>query len=423
VADKKLKFWFNISFAYLVIIAIIGVYLRLMFIPDLSWLPNLSLAPKVLFGNDFKFSFLLHSHSHVAMLGWVTTAIFLVIINNYFPDYFGTKNFRYLFILLQVSIIGMLFSFSIQGYKAFSIAFSSLHIFLSYWFIYIFFRISHSQNLPSDYSLKFTKVGLLSLFISSFGPWGLAVFIASGGSQSAPFYSMAIYFFLHFLYNGFFTFTLIGMFLRLLELNNIHFDINFIRKSYILLSVTILPAYLLSLIGYNLNVYLIIVSVVIALVQLFGIKYFFVQFLIVKKTLFPLFPGTGKIFLLIALVSLFMKFLFQFFSVIPGISEFAFKSREIILSYLHLVYIGFITCSLFVYFSLKNVLNLKSLSSLTFLSGFILTELFLIAYAVNSYVGLSDFKFYYIILFIGSFLMLIGLLWMFALNLFKRKIL
>lgn len=81
------------------------------------------------------FKYFLHAHSHTAFLGWIFNAFYAVFIVAFVPAQKQTSfSYRLLFWLLQVAVLGMLFSFPVQGYAAVSITFSTLHIFLSYWF-------------------------------------------------------------------------------------------------------------------------------------------------------------------------------------------------------------------------------------------------------------------------------------------------
>ena len=169
----------RISFFYLLIVAVIGSYLRFVFIYD----------PEVL-----NYQYLLHSHSHTAILGWVYNALFLAILLSFLPDKINSKKYNSIFWLTKIAVIGMTISFALQGYAAISISFSTLHILMSYIFIYCFVKDNRkNKSMDGLISLKFIYGGLFFLFLSSFWPWGLAIIFANGLSYTYL-YKQAIYF-------------------------------------------------------------------------------------------------------------------------------------------------------------------------------------------------------------------------------------
>nr|HMT12294.1 hypothetical protein [Ignavibacteria bacterium] len=139
------------------LVAAIGTWLRYMFVSPVQF---------PIFEN------LLHAHSHFAILGWLYNALYIAIVYLFVKEPAKQKKYNILFWITQVSIAGMLVSFTLQGYAAYSIAFSTLHIFCSYVFIY--FVLKDISNIKNEtVSLKFIYGGLFFLFLSSLGPWGL----------------------------------------------------------------------------------------------------------------------------------------------------------------------------------------------------------------------------------------------------------
>ena len=63
--------WIKIALTYLVIIALIGTYMRLNFVIPLG---------------AFNYEFILHSHSHVAILGWVYSAFYVGLIYSFLGE-------------------------------------------------------------------------------------------------------------------------------------------------------------------------------------------------------------------------------------------------------------------------------------------------------------------------------------------------
>jgi hypothetical protein len=112
---------FKIPFLFLFIAAVMGLFLRYMMMAPV---PGVT------------FSYLLHAHSHVMFLGWIFNVLFLVFVTEFTDE----KNFKVIFWILQILVVGMLVSFPLQGYGLFSIVFSTLHIFAGVAFIFFFLK-------------------------------------------------------------------------------------------------------------------------------------------------------------------------------------------------------------------------------------------------------------------------------------------
>src|SRR3990167_834357 len=114
------KHWLLICFINFFIAALMGLLLRLMYVAPVEWV---------------NFQFLLHGHSHVAMLGWVYLMLYSLIIHFFLPKEAQQKTiYNRLFWVTQVSVMGMMVRFPVEGYAMLSITFSTLHIFCSYYF-------------------------------------------------------------------------------------------------------------------------------------------------------------------------------------------------------------------------------------------------------------------------------------------------
>ncbi len=393
--------WINTALTYLVIIALIGTYMRLNFVLPL---------------NAFNYEFILHSHSHVAILGWVYSSLFIALISSYLGyNSFKDKKYAIIFWLTQFSIIGMLFAFPVQGYAVVSISFSTLHILLSYVFI-IFFIKDNKRNLANKFihssSLPFIYASLLFLFISSFGPWSLG-FLASQKMIGSDIYRDAIYFYLHFQYNGWFTFAILGLITWLLEKAPIQFNKKIFRVSFWLLFISVFPAYLLSLSYDVLPNYLTNIAFAFGIIQLIGIVIYFIEILpnVIHLTIEKNYPI--RLLLYFSLASLLLKYIFQAASGLNKTNYIIFINRDIVIGYIHLVMLGFITCSLLFWFASQNFLNLKNVLEksgvILFLVALLVTELLLFS---QTLIGIIDFSYipYRLLLFVFSAIMLLGII-------------
>ena len=190
----------GIALGYFILAAILGVLLRSFHLIEIP----------------VNYKFILHTHSHIALLGWVymglTTLLYRLFLDK--RD-FGTKYGPYLLVYAAWHWWGCCLSFPFQGYGLFSIIFSTWFLFASYWFTWFF--IKHVPlNFKQTHSYKCVKVALWYMLLSSLGPWALGAIMNTLGAESI-WYRLSIYFYLHFQYNGWMIIGLLGIFLYLLE--------------------------------------------------------------------------------------------------------------------------------------------------------------------------------------------------------------
>src|SRR5699024_6225041 len=126
--------------------AILGLFMRYAYVKSLP-IP-------------YRYRFITHAHSHIAILGWIYLALFALFIASFLPKWY--KKYNNIFWFTQISIVGMLLSFPFQGYAAASITFSTLHVIVSYFFFFFFFKNTRLISTPSYIFLLFS---ILSLFI------------------------------------------------------------------------------------------------------------------------------------------------------------------------------------------------------------------------------------------------------------------
>src|SRR5690606_22880744 len=72
------------------------------------------------------YPYVLHAHSHVMFLGWVTNVLLVFVIDRFVPTS-KAKWYRKAFYWAQALLVGMSVSFPFQGYGVASIVLSTLH--------------------------------------------------------------------------------------------------------------------------------------------------------------------------------------------------------------------------------------------------------------------------------------------------------
>ncbi len=377
------KTWLNTSLLYLLITALLGSVLRLMGFVSLG----------------FNYSNLLHTHSHIAFLGWVYNILFALLIYSFLsPQKQSNKIYQSLFWLTQAANIGMLLSFPIQGYGLFSIAFSTLHILTSFGFTYQFLKdASLNPDNKQRLSFKFIKAGLFFMVISSLGPFSLGPILSANGGKSDLYYN-AIYFYLHFQYNGWFSFAILGLFFRMLENNTISFSVkkgNLLRG---LLFISVIPSYLLSVLWTKPHVSIYIIAGVSAFIQLTALIIFLSLIADKKFEIKSKFSGWVYFLMCFSLFCFCIKVILQFFTAFHYFADLAYQIRGFTIGYLHLVFIGFVSLFLFAFLvSHKELdLNRNNKTGMTLiLLGFILNELLIFMQAISTWIAKSMIGYYY----------------------------
>ena len=346
------------SLINLFIVAVIGVLLR---------------AFPFIYNFPLSFKNLLHGHSHFAFAGWVMPAL-LALILNCFPAIekaVAYKHWRNIAFLLLFSAYGMLISFPLQGYKAISIFFSTLSI-LSGWYLAVIV-CNAARSLKTSVAINFLSAGLFYLVFSSIGPFATGPLIAMGKAGTSLYFD-AIYFFLHFQYNGWFLFAVLAFFYQYLEQRGIMTNG---RKVFRLLNLACIPTYFLSILWHQPSILFNVLAGIGALVQCFALIY-----LLRDLRLFKFENGLATTLVQFSFASLALKILLQFFSAIPAVAVLAYNYRNFVIAYLHLVLLGCISLFL-IGWSMKSFSVAITKASRTgialFIIGFVCTELLLIA--------------------------------------------
>lgn len=366
--------------------AILGLFLRYAFVQP----------------TGFDYRFLTHAHSHVAMLGWVYLMLFTFIVHYFIPD--KKPIYNRLFWVTQFAVVGMLFTFPFQGYAAVSISFSTLHIFCSYYFAYLIFKRHKTDNKVTSCLLK---MALTFMLISTIGVWCLGPAVTTVGQASA-FYQIAIQFFLHFQFNGWFLLAVIAVFFHKLQIQDS-------KQFKLFFKFTILATILTFALPVNWfapHPVLLWINGIGIICQLIALFYFVI---IVKSPLTKLLKtqvSITKYMYGFALVCFVLKIVLQSVSLIPEVSSVAYQHRNFIIGFIHLTMLGVISGFLFA-FLLQNSL-IKHSKTLTFgmnafILGFVLTELILLIQGGFFYFEIGFLPNYYLALFVCSILLPLGI--------------
>lgn len=390
-----------LSLLFFVLAALPGLLLRLMFLTPLA----------------LNYKFILHGHSHIAMLGWVYFAMVLLLKKYLIPESSLRKAYQYNFILTTITVFGMMFSFPFTGYAAVSIASSSLFIIASYHFSYIFIKDLKASNHSLGVK-NFARAGIFFLVLSSFGPWGLAGIMTSGNSGSTL-YTNAIYYYLHFMYNGFMVFTLIALMVHFLK-DYFQKEAE-LKRAFVIIFISGIATLLLSFLWSIENQIFHAVGLLTALIQLYG---FYLLYSALKSPWSALKKHTaiGKTLIWTVLISLIIKLVLQILSSCPWIVGSAVLIREFIIGYLHLVFLGLIS-SILIFLLFKSCWKSALFNWATgiFVLGLVGSELALYTNGVLQLFIIHNAGLFAALVFAFSALILIAALMLFMLSMRKRN--
>lgn len=359
------------------------------------------------------YRFLTHAHSHVAMLGWVYLMLYTLIVHYFIPV--NKPIFIKLFWITEVAVVGMMLSFPFQGYAVVSILFSTIHIFCSYYFVYLIWKHQKIENVASRFLLKSS---LLFMLLSTVGVWCLGPAVSLLG-QASSFYQIAIQFFLHFQFNGWFLFAVIALFFHQIQLKNS----KQFRLFFKLLIVSTLLTLALPVNWFAPHILLFWINGVGVLIQFFT----FILFLkIIKPYMTSTLNERSKLTSYMYNFAIFcfvLKSSVQLVSLIPEVSQVTYQHRNFVIGFIHLTMLGVISGFLFSFILQSKFFIIDKWlhgGIYTFVLGFVLTEILLIVQGCLFYFEIGFIPNYYLLLFLFSVFLPLGIVFI-IFNILKYK--
>ena len=376
----NLKQHTNIALGYFFMAALLGVFLRMFFVTSIP----------------ANFRYIVHTHSHIALLGWVYLGLTTLIYKFYFSGAGKGKIYKRIFWFTQITLLGMLFSFPFQGYALFSITFSTFFLIASY-FLAWFFMKRVPEHFRKTNSFICIRASLWYLLISSIGPWAIGGVMATLGNTSI-WYNLSIYFYLHFQYNGWFVLALCGIFLFFLEKKNLQLQKGDFKRFFWLLNWGIILTLFLSGLWVKPHWIFYALGGLGAALQLLAV----IEFITIvkphwKRDLLPFSPFF-KAMLQFAFLLFVGKIVMQVVSAIPFFAELSFQLPDFIIGYLHWTFLGAVSISLFAFLKTAELLRFPKIVFWIYLPGFVLSEFLIFYKGTALWLGLPFFLDYFWIL-------------------------
>ncbi|WP_034690827.1 hypothetical protein [Kaistella palustris] len=314
------SFWLKFSVFNFFIVALLGVVMRYKILYSLPFLDQKHLQ---------------EAHSHFAFYGWITNAIYVLILIylRKVGAALNLKKYEYLIIINLVASFSMLGTFIYGGYFWASIVASTAALLCSFVFFFFFIRDSFKIQ---DASKIWFLAGLFFAFISSLGVFNLA-YMGMTGTMKQDMYLASEYYYLHFQYNGFFIFSCIGLLLFSLKETGAAITKRHNSIIFWLMFIGCLIGFGLSVLWLKMPAYIFAVIVIASVAQTVGAVMIYA---FVKKSWTNLvlkWSPMQRFVLIFAGFAFAVKIALQLGSNIPALNQFAFGFRNVVIAYLHLV--------------------------------------------------------------------------------------
>ncbi|MFI5153492.1 MAG: hypothetical protein ACHQET_09175 [Chitinophagales bacterium] len=377
---KKRYKWIGLSILGLCAVGLSGLILRTKFVLALPMI---------------NYNHLLEGHGHFTFCGWLSLALMTLMVDQLLPPSFSNKSiYQWLLGFITISSWAMLFAFSVEGYSLVGSILFILFILTTYVFSWTFVR-DILKSRPNKPVLLFAISSLVCLVLSSAGPL-IITYMSFTKSFDAIVYRNALFTYLHLQYNGFFT---LAVFALLFNDGRFAMNAKATHKIYrfaILICSSIIPSLFLSYLWQDPGLLVRLVAVAGSLLVLLAL-FFFLFCTSFIKNIFAREKRVIKFLMILSMCSFVLKMLLQGFTIIPQIGNAIFGNRPIVMGFLHLVFLGFISLFILAFYTAKGFISgsrsfpIAALAIFAF--GIIVNEALLIVQGLTAMFGTGSMVF------------------------------
>ena len=214
---------------------------------------------------------------------------------------------------------------------------------------------------------------MVSMVLSSVGAFTLDYLLATHSSYLFL-YKDAIYTYLQLQYNGFFSLTILGLILHYFKQEN-----RFTRTFSSLIVVSIIPSMFMSYLWHDTGWLITVMAVAGSLLTVISCVTFIIMVRSISSNFNRLKPLARNI-AAIAVLCFATKLVLQAITIIPSLGHLVFSNRPVIIGFLHLVLLGFVSLFLLAYFIQAGLLpdtKRAAIALSIFIGGVILNEVVL----------------------------------------------
>jgi hypothetical protein len=336
------KRWINLSITNLCIVAVLGVLMRSKIIFSIPWID---------------YNRLVETHGHFAFAGWVTLALATLMVYEFPGSLYNKKNYQFLLGAIAACSWATLLTSPFESCKFISEYVSILYILITYAFSGIFIR--DILKTKTDKAVKLLSASsLIYLVLSSAGALML-VYLFATKSLNAILYRDAMFGYLHLQYNGFFTLAVFALiFNKVVPVANKKAKKNVYRFA-ILLCLSIIPSMFISFLWHQAAPVVHIISLTGSALLLLSLLSFIIAALSLTKEFKMVIPEI-RYMVLLSISAFIIKIFLQSLTVFNSINVLVFGNRPMIMGFLHMVFLGFVTLFIIAYFTQQGILNGRS---------------------------------------------------------------
>ena len=393
---KNKNLWVNLSIIGLFTVALLGMNLRSKFLFDLPFID---------------YNRLLDAHEHFAFAGWVTLALMVLLINELLTLTNKKNSYQWLLGGIAIGSWGMLFSFPFERFISASNYFSTFFILVTYVFSWVF--IKDIIKSPVSKTVRILSISsMVCLTLSSVGPFTLA-YLFSVKSLNAVLYRDALFTYLHLQYNGFFTLAVFALLVHKLDLKITARSNRDVHWFAYLLTFSVLPSLFISYLWQEPNIVIRLVAIVGSISLLLTFTWLFISGIEIRKTITEVMPII-RVMGLLSISAFMLKTFLQSFTIFPAVGDAVFGDRPVIIGFLHLVFLVFVSIFILAYYAQSGFLNIHSrftkVALIAFIIGVVLNETVLMLQGVGKMVIIGSALFPWLLWIISIWLFISALL-------------
>lgn len=382
--------WFRISLAFMALAATIGALLRLIYVVEMPWL---------------FFKPWLHAHSHVAMLGWLFPGLLIALLGQDRRE--PPRRFAFWLGINQLLVFGMLVSFPLQGYGAWSISFSAAQTIVGYALMVQAWR--RTSHWPPHGSRLLARLAFGFQVISTFGVWAMGPIMSSGMAGSELYY-WSIQWFLHFQFNGWFWFAAMAIGSRWAEKHGVAVQLD--RTTTMLWVLGTIFSFALAIAWSERLPLVFAVNAMAVLVQFWAAW----RTLLAMRTARPQAMVRSsrwmRVLIAVMLLSMAVKIGAQAMVAIPAVAKMSLTLRNYVIGFVHLNTLGTISALLFAFALMQGWFDerrpMVRRGLVCFIIGYGLSEFLLFTQGTFFWAGWGQIPGYLWSLFIVSAIMALG---------------
>lgn len=386
------KSWMRWALFFFFAASVFGLMMRYYFLGEIPF---------------FAYKNLLHTHSHIALLGWGYMLIMGYYVFSFGSDQKRAGLYKKMLTINVVAGLGMLASFPIQGYGAVSIFFSTIQLLSSYYFSVQILR--DLKKAPSSTAVRMIRFSIYWMLLSTLGLLAIGPVSVLLG-RNHPLYFMSVQWFLHLQLSGWFTYAVFGVLMHYLEEKGktIHLS----KTQEWTLHLSVLLTYALSVSWSTPMPFLSPTNSLGVVMQ--SLAYFW----ILRPLISALFPGLGfpshwvDRLMYLGVLSLIAKALVMALLAVPSVAHISITIRLFVIGFIHLVMLGTVSLGIGAVMVRKGWLPIDKLSKkgwTLLIWAFVLTETLLFIQGLLLWVEVGYLPQYHLIVFSASVLFPVSL--------------